>query len=1014
MNYSEGSRWRKWDLHVHTPDSIVQNYSGTKEEQWDRFIEELAALPDEFKVVGINDYIFLDGYRKVLEARENGRLANLDLILPVVELRLDKFGGNDQYFSKVNCHIIFSDELTPDEIQHQFLNALPNKYKLTPEARDVAGTWQALPTRESLADLGQKIIDSIPADKRSGSPRPLHLGFSNINFRIADVREALQNHYLNGKHLVAVGKAEWADIRWTDQLIAEKKDIINGANLVFTAAATPEACERGRAKLREEGVNDRLLDCSDAHHFTDSTEKDRIGNCFTWIKADTTFEGLKQALREYEGRVYMGEEPPKLATVRAEGGRFLKSIEVRKKGGSSLEEKWFDCTIPLHSDLVAIIGRKGSGKSAITDVIGLLSDSRRELEFSFLNPKRFRLRKENRARHFEATLTFQNGTTTTKCLDDHIDQTSPQRVNYIPQNYFERLCGDIASGGDTGFQNEIEDVIFSRLDEGARLGQRTLRDVISYRTQEIQDAADLLRGDLEAINKQVATIERQLRPEFEEEISKKLKQRRQDLADHDGGKPEEEPKPELPDEGAEESAENAELVEKKKELEAAEAATKAAETQSVENAKKIAAVLKIEASLKNLKDRYRREGESISDELQLLGLKWEDIVKLAIDEEQVATVKKSLEEDRDSIDRSLASDGEDSLRVRQKTLSEEVAALRSKLDEPQRKYQAYLEAVKGWEEKRASIVGDKETPGTIADLEAAQKRLADLPKELEDLEQKRQTVSGEIYDKLVEAIDLYRDLYRPVQDFVDGNTSVQDKLGLTFEVFLKNSEFEAGFLDRIRRNVRGSFSGPDGPAILKTLTDETDFDDRESTLAFLEKVSAYLHRENGDPDGEEFVVANQVRERVDPEDLYQYLYSMDYLRPQYTLAMSEKSLSSLSPGERGALLLIFYLLVDEDNVPVVLDQPDENLDNETVFDLLVPCIREAKRHRQVIVVTHNPNIAVVCDADQVVHASIDKSDGFEVSYETGAIESPVMNKHLLDVLEGTRPAFDDRDDKYLS
>src|SRR5689334_24803425 len=88
-----GSTWKKWDLHVHTPCSIIQNYGGDTNSAWDAFISDLEKLPEEFKVIGINDYIFVDGYEKVLKAKLNGRIKNIDLVLPVVELRLDKFAG---------------------------------------------------------------------------------------------------------------------------------------------------------------------------------------------------------------------------------------------------------------------------------------------------------------------------------------------------------------------------------------------------------------------------------------------------------------------------------------------------------------------------------------------------------------------------------------------------------------------------------------------------------------------------------------------------------------------------------------------------------------------------------------------------------------------------------------------------------------------------------------------------------------------------------------------------------
>jgi hypothetical protein len=73
-----GSTWRKWDLHVPTPASIVQNYGGTTDEAWEAFIADLENLPPDFKVIGINDYIFVDGYERVLKAKASGRLDTME------------------------------------------------------------------------------------------------------------------------------------------------------------------------------------------------------------------------------------------------------------------------------------------------------------------------------------------------------------------------------------------------------------------------------------------------------------------------------------------------------------------------------------------------------------------------------------------------------------------------------------------------------------------------------------------------------------------------------------------------------------------------------------------------------------------------------------------------------------------------------------------------------------------------------------------------------------------------
>jgi ABC-type lipoprotein export system ATPase subunit len=77
--------------------------------------------------------------------------------------------------------------------------------------------------------------------------------------------------------------------------------------------------------------------------------------------------------------------------------------------------------------------------------------------------------------------------------------------------------------------------------------------------------------------------------------------------------------------------------------------------------------------------------------------------------------------------------------------------------------------------------------------------------------------------------------------------------------------------------------------------------------------------------------------------------------------------------------LIFYLLVDNGDIPLIIDQPEGNLDNQSVFKMLIPCIKEAKKRRQIIIVTHNSNLAVVCDAEQILHAQIDKTNELAIS-----------------------------------
>ena len=84
----EGSTWRKWDLHVHTPESFHHNFRFSNKEDserykndvWEKYVDELEKIPD-ISVIGITDYFCIDGYKKILKYRQENRVQNFDLIL---------------------------------------------------------------------------------------------------------------------------------------------------------------------------------------------------------------------------------------------------------------------------------------------------------------------------------------------------------------------------------------------------------------------------------------------------------------------------------------------------------------------------------------------------------------------------------------------------------------------------------------------------------------------------------------------------------------------------------------------------------------------------------------------------------------------------------------------------------------------------------------------------------------------------------------------------------------------
>lgn len=364
----KGSVWNIWDLHVHTPASICQSYGGETPEVWEAFISDLEKLPAEFKVIGINDYLFLEGYKKVLEYKKAGRLENIDLILPVIEFRANSFVGNEK-FKKINLHFIFADHtlLTPETIEQQFLSQVWRECHLDPSL--TSATFQGVVTIDSLEQLGKEIRQATPVEKQSvleSSDRKL--GFDNCSIDSDALFEALKkNTFLSGKYLAAIGKAEWEDFKWEGAGIADKKSFINRAHFVFAASPTLEVFLRGKQSLKSAGVNDRLLHCSDAHFFSSASESNRIGHCFNWIKADTTFEGLKQVLYEPEERLRAQESNPFTNNTKV----CVEKIRIRPASGYPIHA---DCELSLNRNLVALIGGRGTGKSALLETVAFMNE----------------------------------------------------------------------------------------------------------------------------------------------------------------------------------------------------------------------------------------------------------------------------------------------------------------------------------------------------------------------------------------------------------------------------------------------------------------------------------------------------------------------------------------------------------------------------------------------------------------------------------------------------------------
>jgi ABC-type lipoprotein export system ATPase subunit len=1020
-----GSTWKKWDLHVHTPSSIVQNYGSNTDEVWENFISDLEQLPPEFKVIGINDYIFVDGYERVLKAKEtDGRLSNLDLILPVVELRLDKFAGvvkknQDGSYSKsdwnrINLHIIF-DQLPPEVIRQQFLNSLVQCYHLVPEADHFKRRWEAVITPDSLTQLGQMIIDSAPAEKKGDYGSPLQEGFNNLCVTLGSVLKALERHELKDRFLLAVGKTEWENMKWDDQSIAEKRNVINQVDLVFTASENPQAYDKGKRKLKESNVLDKLLDCSDAHALSNSENKDRIGQCFTWIKADPTFQGLLQAVTEFDQRVFVGDRPPKQLLVARNRTKYASAITIKMNSVSILSDNWFDVEIPLNHDLVAIIGNKGSGKSALADVVALIGDTRNQDSFSFLNEKRFRDPRNNLSEHFTGLLRWHDGTESKKSLNEIPAPSSVERVKYLPQSYLETLCNELSSSSST-FDGELRKIIYTHVPEEQRIGFHSLEELLNFKISELEVERKQLIYQLSKINAEIVMVEQKLSLEFRRSLEQQLDAKRKELAALVGAKPTPVENPLESDAIRQETAEaTAKLAELESKLSAIRTDEQTARQKKSDAVKGTAHVTRILQAIKNHQQNHEQftlELNTMFQEIQS-SLKASDIMSFKVNTSEIEHLGEDFKKESEAQD-VLLSDEEGSLPRRREELEAEIKTIKSQFGEKQRLFLVFKEQMVQWERAKVDLQGDKNKIYTIAWYESEIQELDGLPGRREQLKASRLDIVRCLHEQIGKIVNEYRTIYQPVQNFVQSTGKMEMPLPLNFDVRISEEGFQDSFLGRINRQTRGSFAGIDESNLLvHRLLKKTDFMNVGEVVSFVENIDDLLHfdRRVDDVNQPEISAFNQLRKGIRLEELYDFLFGLDYLKPKYSLTYDNQEISQLSPGERGLLLLVFYLLVDKDDIPLVIDQPEENLDNQTIYKILVTCIKTAKQRRQVIMVTHNPNLAVVCDAEQIIYAACDKVSR-RFSYMSGAIEAPEIKARVIEILEGTEPAFVNRQKKY--
>lgn len=733
----------------------------------------------------------------------------------------------------------------------------------------------------------------------------------------------------------------------------------------------------------------------------------------TWVKADTTFKGFKQILIE-PNRVEISDEPELSKRVKANKTKFIRSVAINKISNAVIDDIWFDnFKIQLNHGLVAIIGNKGGGKSAITDVVSLCGNTYQQpSNFSFLTGTKFRkLKPYNLSERFEASLTWEDGTTIRKHLNENPDKNLPERVKYIPQNFLERLCSNVES---EEFEKELKQIIFYHTPIDQRLGKSSLDELISYKSSLVIDEINLIQSEISKLNLQIVFLENKATADYEKSTENQIRLKQDELKAHLTNEP---VKPIITVET--ESNDNVTrlnlLREQVRKLEQEILSYRTNKSVLAINAEELSRAVQ---HFKNLNDQLHKLKEPSNEFINILvknNIKIDTVFAFKIDLNQISAELKILTTNINTIEKELNEEIEGSKAFQLSKLNELIKNGQEDLDKPAKEQQKYLDDYKKWNEQKLIIEGTNEIERSLNYFLQQKKYLEEqLLLDINQQSINRNDFVQELFTKKKELTEIRKDLFKPVSQFIDDFKELKERYDVKFDVALEFRGLADNFFSFINQGRIGTFSGKEeGYKKLIEIADKADFNSSESFLSFSNELVENLKRDKRTKENTYVDINTELKSGKHLSDLYDYVYSYDYLQPIYNLKLGDKTLQELSPGERGALLLIFYLILDNDDIPLIIDQPEENLDNESVYHILVHFIKKVKEKRQIIIVTHNPNLAVVCDADQIIHMQIDKKNKNRVNYYCGAIEDVIMNKSIVNVLEGTLPAFNNRDSKYI-
>lgn len=839
--FSKGSEWRKWDLHFHTPSSYdYKDKSVTNE----KIIEVLKE--NNIFLVAITDH----------------HIINVERITELQNLA----GNNIKILPGIEC---CSDSKGREPIH--FIGIFPET------------------NTKRLEYIRDTIIIKTNIDEQKQKGRKENEIYCNLEKTSQLIRE------LGGLVTIHAGKKSNSIENITNSLpyaMAQKKDIVKNID-IFELGKEEDHKDYKDLVFKEIGTYPMII-CSDNHNINDYSLKQ---NC--WIKADSTFEGLKQIIYEPEERVKIQKENPNFEFDKP----YFKGISIKEDTKLFENEKvtFLKKEIPFNKNLVTIIGGRGTGKSLLVNYLAHTFNK---------NDKEFKDNKE-----FEVCYAKNNVKNADIAVFNAKDKS---HINYIfiEQSKLKTLTDKKAVGEEFKKLLQLEDLQF---DESLN------KEIIN------------LIGEIEELKKWF---------NYETENNERINDK--DFNEKKKGNAEQLLKT---------------ITTKENEAKLLKYTDNVGDTKNYEN---------ILLELNKLKEKLEDYSKELNVEISTLNDKLDDDFKIEeiIFNKQLQAVEKA----KNHFEKLKVKKESENIKIKKQFENE---GYKGDLIELLKNAERYQRDISG-ANKQLVLIGKKEIK-----LQGKIELRNKLGKKLKREHDRQAKIIEDSWNNILDNIG--NENQKQIMKKILADRGIQIKGKVTFDLVKFNEKLENYLDKRVYKNL-----GKD-PGILNL----------DSYYEFMnKKIGDFIEGDKKDTTkknlGELFFDLNKRKE---------YLYTIVETR------YNEKTLEKLSAGQKGTLYLLLQLATKAFSTPLIFDQPEDDLDNEFIIEELVDLFKELKKYRQIIIVTHNANLVVTADAEQVIVAN---NNDENITYFFGSLENHTIIENVCKVLEGGKNAFEKRKRRYSS